>query len=92
MTQYPILTLPDFNKVLTVEIDASNLSIGEILSQDGKPVAFFSEKLNDDKKRYFTYDLEIYAMVQALKKWRYYLLPKEFVVFTDNHALGYLNS
>ena len=92
IAQYPILTLPDFNKVFIVETYASNLAIGAVLSQDGKLVAFFIEKLNDAKKKYSTYDLELYAMVQAHRKWRHYLLPKEFVVFTNNHALSYLNS
>lgn len=92
VAQYPILTLLDFIKVFTVEIDASNLSIGAILSQDNKPMAFFSKNLNDAKKTYSTYDLELYDMVQALKKLRHYLLPKEFLVFIDNHALSYLNS
>lgn len=92
VAQYPILTLPDFKKVFTVEMDASNLAIGAVLSQEGKPIAFFSEKLNDAKKRYSTYDLELYAVVHALKKWRHYLLPKEFVVYMDNHALSFLNS
>ena len=92
MAQHPILTFPYFNKVFTIEIDASNLAIRAVLSQDNKPVAFFSEKLIDAKKKYSTYDLEFYSMVQALKKWRHYLLPKEFVVFIDNHTLSYLNS
>lgn len=39
-------------------------------------MAFFSEKLNDAKRKYSSYDLEFYAMVKALNKWRHYLLPK----------------
>jgi ribonuclease HI len=68
------------------------LAIGVVLSQEGRAVAFFSETLNEAKRKYSTYDLELYAMVQALKKWRHYLIPKEFVVYTDNHALSFLNS
>lgn len=54
-------------------------------------MAFFSEKLNEAKQKYSTYDLELYAMVQSLRKWRHYLLPKEFFVYTDNHGLSFLN-
>ena len=92
VSEKPILSLPDFNKVFQVESDASKVSIGEILSQDGKLVAFSSEKLNETKPKYSSYDLEMYALVQTLKRWRHYLLPKEFVVYTDNQALSFLNS
>ena len=92
MTQTPVLRLPDFSKVFEVACDASGVGIGGVLSQDGHPVEFFSEKLNDVRFRYSTYDKEFYAVIQALRHWRHYLLSKEFVLFLDHEALKYLHS
>jgi hypothetical protein len=87
-----VLALLDFNKVFQVDCDASGCAIGAVLSQEGKPISYFSEKLNDAKRKYSVYDQEFYAIVQALKKWRHYLLSKEFVMFTNHQALQYLSS
>ena len=53
---------------------------------------FFSEKLTGAKLRYSTYDVEFYAVVQAVKHWRHYLFHKEFILYTDHEALKHLHS
>ncbi|GJR89881.1 putative CCCH-type zinc finger family protein [Tanacetum coccineum] len=92
MAEAPVLVLPDFEKIFKVECDASNVGIGRVLSQGGKPVAFFSEKLDDAKRKYTTYDKEFNAIVRTLEHWSHYLLPNESVLFSDHEALKYLNS
>jgi hypothetical protein len=91
ITEQPILVLLDFSKIFQVRCDVSGFSIGAVLSQDNRSIAYFSEKLNEAKIKYSTYDKELYAFIQALKKWRHYLVPKEFVLYNDNHTLKFMN-
>ena len=91
VTEAPCLVLPDFNKVFEVECDASQVGIGAALSQEGRPIAFFSEKLNEAKRKYSTYDKEFYAIYRALFHWSQYLLYKPFMLFSDHEALKFIN-
>ncbi|KAH9680016.1 Endonuclease [Citrus sinensis] len=86
----PLLALPDFTKTFEIECDASGIGIGAVLMQEGRPIAYFSEKLSGAALNYPTYDKEMYALVRALETWQHYLLPKEFVIHTDHESLKHL--
>jgi len=86
----PILSLPYFHKLFQVKCDASGMAIGIVLSQDEKPISYFSEKLNEAKHKYASYNKEFYAVIQDFKKWRHYLMPKEFILYIVNHALQFI--
>ncbi|GKD97102.1 RNA-directed DNA polymerase [Tanacetum coccineum] len=67
------------------------VGISGVLSQNQRPIAFFSEKLNDARRKYFTYDKEFYAIICSLDTWRHYLLSNELVLFFDHEALKFIN-
>ena len=90
LTSAPILALPSFSKTFEVECDASGVGIGAVLSQEGRPLAYFSEKLNEAKRKYSTYDKEFYALVRALEHWRHYLVGGEFILHSDHEALKFI--
>jgi len=59
-----------------VEIDASDYAMGAILLQECKPICYHFEKFSEVILNYRTYDKEMYALVQDVKKWKYYLIRK----------------
>ncbi|XP_047943092.1 uncharacterized protein LOC125189916 [Salvia hispanica] len=86
MTTAPVLHLPDFNKPFYLETDASNVGIGAVLLQDEHPLAFYSKKLGLRRRSASTYHKELYAIVEAVQKWRQYLLGREFIIHSDQKS------
>nr|ABB47439.2 retrotransposon protein, putative, Ty3-gypsy subclass [Oryza sativa Japonica Group] len=84
----PILILPDPKKGFQVYCDASKLGLGCVLMQDGKVVAYASRQLRPHEKNYPTHDLELAAVVHALKIWHHYLFGTRTEVYTDHKSLN----
>jgi hypothetical protein len=90
LTSPPVLRLPNFAQQFAVECDACGDGLGATLSQDNKPIAYYSEALKGKARLLSTYDKEMLAVVKAVRKWRPYLLGRTFVIKTDHQSLKYL--
>ena len=86
----PILKLPDFRKPFEVIVDACSQGIGGILLQEKHPVAYESRQLWVHEKNYPTHNLELLAIVHALKRWQHYLLGQPFELVTDHKSLWWI--
>ncbi|GJV72502.1 putative reverse transcriptase domain-containing protein [Tanacetum coccineum] len=83
----PVLALPDGLEDFVVYCDASGLGLGCVLMQRNKVIAYASRQLKIYEKNYTTHDLELGAVVFALKIWRHYLYGTKSVIYTDHKSL-----
>ncbi|WRX23577.1 Reverse transcriptase domain - like 10 [Theobroma cacao] len=90
LTSAPVLTLLVNGKGFVVYSDASKLGLGCVLMQDEKVMAYASRQLKRHEANYPTHDLELAAVVFALKIWRHYLYGEHCRIFTDHKSLKYL--
>ncbi|GJV74217.1 putative reverse transcriptase domain-containing protein [Tanacetum coccineum] len=86
----PILALPEGSENFMVYCDASHKGLGAVLMQREKVIAYASRQLKVHEKNYTTHDLELGAVVFALKMWRHYLYGTKCVVFTDHKSLQHI--
>ena len=90
LTSAPVLTLPEGNEGFEVYSDASRQGLGCVLMQHKRVVAYASRQLKKHELNYPTHDLELAAVIFALKTWRHYLYGATCQIFTDHKILKYL--
>jgi hypothetical protein len=90
LTTGPVLAKPDIEKPFDVYCDASGSGLGCVLMQEGQVIAYASRQLCRHEEHYPTHDLELAAVVHALKIWRHYLLGNICHIYKDHKSLKYI--
>jgi hypothetical protein len=86
----PVLAQPDINKPFDVYCDTSGSGLSCVLMQEGRVITYASRQLRRHEEHYPTHDLELAAVVHALKIWRHYLLGNVCHIYTDHKSLKYI--
>ncbi|KAK1667902.1 hypothetical protein QYE76_056061 [Lolium multiflorum] len=90
LTTAPILIMPDITKPFDVYCDASKIGLGCVLMQEGKVISYLSRQLKQHEQNYPTHDLELAAVVLALKVWRHYIMGNRCEIYSDHKSLKYI--
>jgi hypothetical protein len=85
-----VLILPNVHNPFLVYCDASYIGLGCVLMQEGKVVAYSSQQLKIHERNYPTHDLDLAAIVHALKTWRHYLYGQKCDIYMDHKSLNYI--
>ena len=86
-----LLSYPDFNLSFEIHTDASHTQLGVVISQNNKPIAFYSRKLQPAQWQYTTTERELLSIVETLKEFKNILLAQQIVVYTNHKNLTYKN-
>ena len=84
------ITTVDHQLPLTVKTDASDIAIAATLIENHRPVAFFSRTLSISERRYSSSEKEAHAIVEAIRRWRHFLLGTHFKIFTDQRSVAFM--
>ena len=90
LSSAPVLALPSSGGGYVVYCDASRVGLGCVLMQQGKVIAYASRQLKKHEQNYPTHDLEMAAVIFALKIWRHYLYGETCKIYTDHKSLKYI--
>ena len=84
-----LLSYPDFTKPFNIHTDTSDYQLGAVISQNNKPIVFYSKRLNPAQTRYTTTEKELLAIVETLKEFKNILVGQEIRVYADHTKLMY---
>jgi hypothetical protein len=87
ITKDVVLAYPDYSKVFEIYTDASSKQLGAVITQDNRPIAFFSWKLSNAQRKYSVTKIELLAIVETLKEFKGMLWGQNIKVFTDHANL-----